>query len=132
MELWEKMMDPMRKAWSRVSTGIHIRKTGHVKLHRDVRKCEYEDVQILWDMLKKNEKGSEASKSPFGRKKVRFWDIINCAKRAPFICRSVINMFLLYFSSLLFQISAYFFTRQMIVNFFILLVSLIGTRLLIM
>ncbi|KAG5629610.1 hypothetical protein H5410_001327 [Solanum commersonii] len=89
MELWEKMMDPMRKAWSRVSTRIHIRKTGHVKLHRDVRKYEYEDVQILRDMLKKNEKGSDASKSPSGCKKVRFWDIIDWAKRAPFICRSV-------------------------------------------
>ncbi|XP_049400578.1 uncharacterized protein LOC125864595 [Solanum stenotomum] len=89
MELWEKMMDPMRKAWSRVSTRIHIRKIGHVKLHRDVRKCEYEDVQILWDMLKKNEKGSVASKSPSGRKKVQFWDIIDWTKRAPFICRSV-------------------------------------------
>uniref|UniRef100_M0ZJV1 Uncharacterized protein n=1 Tax=Solanum tuberosum TaxID=4113 RepID=M0ZJV1_SOLTU len=89
MELWEKMMDPMRKAWSRVSTRIHNRKTGHVKLHHDVRKCEDEDVQILWDMLKKNEKGSDVSKSPSGRKKVRFWDIINWAKRAPVICRSV-------------------------------------------
>ncbi|MCD7448432.1 hypothetical protein HAX54_041923 [Datura stramonium] len=88
MELWEKMMNPMRKAWNRVSTRIRIRKTGHVKLHRDVRKCEYEDVHILWDMLKKNET-RDATKSPSRRKKVRFWDIIDWAKRAPFICRSV-------------------------------------------
>lgn len=67
---------------------IYLLFIGHVKLHHDVRKCEYEDVQILWDMLKKNETG-DATKSPSGRKKVRFWDIIDWAKRAPFICRSV-------------------------------------------
>ncbi|KAF3642733.1 putative transcription initiation factor TFIID subunit 4b-like [Capsicum annuum] len=61
---------------------------GLVKLRRDVRKCEYNDVHILWDMLKKNET-VDAAKSHCGRKKVRFWDIINWAKRAPFICRSV-------------------------------------------
>ncbi|KAK4352191.1 hypothetical protein RND71_027709 [Anisodus tanguticus] len=53
---------------------------GLVKLHRDVRKCEYEDVNILWEMLKKNETG-DATKSAAGPKKVRFWDIIDWAKR---------------------------------------------------
>ncbi|KAJ8541181.1 hypothetical protein K7X08_001997 [Anisodus acutangulus] len=88
MELLDKMMDPMRKAWTRVSTRLRFRKNGLVKLHRDVRKCEYEDVHILWEMLKKNETG-DATKSAAGPKKVRFWDIIDWAKRAPFICRSV-------------------------------------------
>ncbi|KAM3237454.1 hypothetical protein P3S67_011868 [Capsicum chacoense] len=88
MVFWEKMVNPMRKAWSRFSTRIRFRKTGLVKLRRDVRKCEYNDVHILWDMLKKNET-VDAAKSHCGRKKVRFWDIINWAKRAPFICRSV-------------------------------------------
>ncbi|CAN4122577.1 unnamed protein product [Withania somnifera] len=90
MQLLEKMMDPMRKAWSRVFTRIR-RKTGHVKLRRDVRKCEYDDVHILWDMLKKNETetGDANTKPSAGHKKVRFLDIIDWAKRAPFICRSV-------------------------------------------
>lgn len=53
-----------------------------------MRKCEYEDVHILWEMLKRNETG-DATTSAAARKKVRFWDIFDWAKRAPFICRSM-------------------------------------------
>ncbi|OIT33073.1 hypothetical protein A4A49_24854 [Nicotiana attenuata] len=88
MELLDKMMVPMRKVWTKVSRRLRIRKNGLVKLRRDVRKCEYEDVHILWEMLKKNETG-DATTSAAARKKVRFWDIFDWAKRAPFICRSM-------------------------------------------
>ncbi|KAH6757321.1 hypothetical protein C2S53_020899, partial [Perilla frutescens var. hirtella] len=52
---WDKMVSPMRKVWVRLSRKISFRKTGLIKLHKDVRRCEYEDVHILWEMLQRNE-----------------------------------------------------------------------------
>ncbi|KAL5710057.1 hypothetical protein ACHQM5_020667 [Ranunculus cassubicifolius] len=44
MDLWQKIMVfPMRRVWCSVST----------RLHNDVQTCEYQDVQIMWEMLKK-------------------------------------------------------------------------------
>ncbi|KAK3029809.1 hypothetical protein RJ639_038251 [Escallonia herrerae] len=60
---------------------------GLVKLHHDVRTCEYEDVHVLWEMLKKNETG--IARSAVGRKQGQLWNIVNWAKRAPFFCHSV-------------------------------------------
>ncbi|KAL1540337.1 hypothetical protein AAHA92_24703 [Salvia divinorum] len=55
MNCWEKMAIPMRKVWVGVSRRFGLRKTGLIKLHKDVRTCEYEDIHILWDLLKRNE-----------------------------------------------------------------------------
>ncbi|KAG8377530.1 hypothetical protein BUALT_Bualt08G0042800 [Buddleja alternifolia] len=55
MELWDKMMIPMQKVWIKLSKRVGLHKTGLVKLRQDVRTCEYEDVHILWDMLKRND-----------------------------------------------------------------------------
>ncbi|KAG6434744.1 hypothetical protein SASPL_106386 [Salvia splendens] len=38
---------------------------GLIKLHKDVRTCEYEDVHILWDLLKRNE--ADLARSRKGR-----------------------------------------------------------------
>ncbi|KAL1546899.1 hypothetical protein AAHA92_23436 [Salvia divinorum] len=62
---WEKMVIPMRKVWGRVSRRFGFRKTGLIKLHKDVRTCEYEDVHILWDLLKRNE--ADLARSRKGR-----------------------------------------------------------------
>ncbi|XP_047968796.1 uncharacterized protein LOC125212623 [Salvia hispanica] len=55
MNCWEKMAIPMRKVWIGVSRRFGFRKTGLIKLDKDVRTCEYEDIHILWDLLKRNE-----------------------------------------------------------------------------
>ncbi|KAL3840474.1 hypothetical protein ACJIZ3_025065 [Penstemon smallii] len=80
---WDKMMYPMRKVWTKVSIRIGFRKTGLVKLRQDVRTCEYEDVHILWNMLKRNE--MDLSKS----RKKPFWKYVEWEKCAPLFCRSV-------------------------------------------
>ncbi|KAI3465275.1 hypothetical protein Pfo_021938 [Paulownia fortunei] len=82
MNWWDKMIIPMRKVWAKVSKRIGFRKTGLVKLRQDVRTCEYEDVHILWDMLKRNETNlTRSRKSPSWK--------FHWAKCAPLLCRSV-------------------------------------------
>ncbi|CAK9182849.1 unnamed protein product [Ilex paraguariensis] len=87
MEWWGKMVVPVRNVWIRVAKRLGIRKTGLVKLRHDVRTCEYEDVHVLWDMLKKNE--TEITRSAAGKKKGRAWSIANWARCAPFLYRGV-------------------------------------------
>ncbi|XP_042015459.1 uncharacterized protein LOC121763503 [Salvia splendens] len=55
MNCWAKIAIPMRKVWVGVSRRFGFRKTGLIKLDKDVRTCEYEDIHILWDLLKRNE-----------------------------------------------------------------------------
>ncbi|KAK3020742.1 hypothetical protein RJ639_047870 [Escallonia herrerae] len=68
------MVIPVQKVWVRVAKRLGIRKTGLVKLHHDVRTCEYEDVHVLWEMLKKNE--TEIARSAVGRKQGQLWNIL--------------------------------------------------------
>ncbi|KAF5740625.1 hypothetical protein HS088_TW11G00702 [Tripterygium wilfordii] len=77
MDWWDKMTLPMRRLWINVVTHLRIREKGLLKLRHDVRACEYEDIQIMWEMLQKHE--TELSQS-FGRKKKRsIWDFFGWA-----------------------------------------------------
>ncbi|KAJ1701625.1 hypothetical protein LUZ63_001404 [Rhynchospora breviuscula] len=46
----------MRRFWMGVAThlGLH-RTTGLGKLKKEVRTCEYSDVQVMWEMLSKSD-----------------------------------------------------------------------------
>lgn len=57
--------------------------TGLLKLRHDVRECEYEDVRILWELLKKNQ--SDMTNSTSKRSKRCFSKIIEWAKCAPLL-----------------------------------------------
>ncbi|KAK8988836.1 hypothetical protein V6N11_030210 [Hibiscus sabdariffa] len=37
------------------------RKSGLLKLQKDVRSCEYRDVQVMWEMLRRSEAEMEES-----------------------------------------------------------------------
>ncbi|OMO70725.1 hypothetical protein COLO4_28527 [Corchorus olitorius] len=61
-------------------------KIGLLKLRKDIRSCEYEDVRVMWEMLKRNE--TEMSRSPKRCKKRSLSNCLEWARRAPFLCRS--------------------------------------------
>ncbi|EHA8591964.1 hypothetical protein COCNU_contig69135671G000010 [Cocos nucifera] len=52
---WDRVAIPMRRVWINVATRIGIRKTGLRKLRKEVRTCEYEDVRVMWQMLRKTD-----------------------------------------------------------------------------
>ncbi|KAG6608437.1 hypothetical protein SDJN03_01779, partial [Cucurbita argyrosperma subsp. sororia] len=88
MEWWIKVASPLRRFTSRVASRLGYRKRGLLKLGRDVKACEYEDVHVMWEMLKRNE--TEAVGIPEGRrrKKRPIWNIFWWARSAPCIgCR---------------------------------------------
>ncbi|GER54139.1 ABC-2 type transporter family protein [Striga asiatica] len=53
MEWWRKMAFPVKKAWLVVSA--RKKGAGLLKLHDDIQTCGYEDVQIMWEMLRRSE-----------------------------------------------------------------------------
>ncbi|PSR99900.1 Cyclic pyranopterin monophosphate synthase [Actinidia chinensis var. chinensis] len=71
MKWWHKVVVPLQRVWIAVAKRVGIRKTGLVKLRHDVRTCEYEDVHVLWEMLKRN----ETEPAGPGTKKRHFWNI---------------------------------------------------------
>ncbi|KAL5699417.1 hypothetical protein ACHQM5_030326 [Ranunculus cassubicifolius] len=76
MDLWQKIMVfPMRRVWCSVSTRVKARKNGGglLKLHNDVQTCEYQDVQIMWEMLKKTTEPEVHT--PTKRKQKPFWRV---------------------------------------------------------
>lgn len=72
MEWLEKVLFPMRRAFIDLATRIRIRKSGGglLKLQNDVQRCGYEDVQVMWEMLKKTESPSSEKR---GRSLWRLW-----------------------------------------------------------
>ncbi|KAH7845461.1 hypothetical protein Vadar_002399 [Vaccinium darrowii] len=84
MGWWRKMVLPLRKIWIVVAKGVGIRKTGLVKLQQEVRTCEYNDVQVLWDMLNRNETELGGS----GTQNKQFGSISDWAGRIPYLSRN--------------------------------------------
>ncbi|KAL3617667.1 hypothetical protein CASFOL_037988 [Castilleja foliolosa] len=77
MEWWRKMVFPVRKAWVAVSARVKARKKGAglLKLHDDIQTCGYEDVQIMWEMLRRTE--SEVNSSSHHNKRKHRWFLRN-------------------------------------------------------
>ncbi|KAL0561933.1 hypothetical protein IC582_002378 [Cucumis melo] len=75
MELWHKMIFPVRRVWLAVSSRVRARKTGAglLKLHDDVETCGYEDVKVMWEMLRRSE--SELVSHQPKRKQRPFWRV---------------------------------------------------------
>ncbi|KAG5227779.1 MAGUK p55 subfamily member [Salix suchowensis] len=75
MDLWHKMIFPVRRVWLAVSARLKARKNGAnlLKLHNDVQTCGYEDVQVMWEMLRRSE--SELIASHPKRKQRPFWRV---------------------------------------------------------
>ncbi|ESR46858.1 hypothetical protein CICLE_v10002925mg [Citrus x clementina] len=88
MKLWDKMALPMRRVWNGVALRLGIRKSGLLRLRRDVRSCEYEDVRVMWEMLKRNE--PELARSPSRSKKRLCLNFFGWARSSctPHLCRS--------------------------------------------
>ncbi|KAJ8617084.1 hypothetical protein MRB53_013270 [Persea americana] len=87
MDWWQKVIFPMRKAWMAVSARVRARKNGGgiLKLHDDVRTCGYEDVQVMWEMLRRY----ETSELPHPPKRKRpFWRIFVWSSNAPSLSRT--------------------------------------------
>lgn len=58
--------------------------TGLLRLRHDVRACEYEDVHVMWEMLKRNETERYPEKSNKGP----FLNFFGWARCTPYLCRS--------------------------------------------
>ncbi|OWM70797.1 uncharacterized protein LOC116215154 [Punica granatum] len=82
LDCWDKMRVPLRNLWIDVATRLGVRNRGLLKLRQDVRRCEYDDVHVMWNMLKKNETEA-AALSPKRRKKRSFWSFFDWARCAP-------------------------------------------------
>ncbi|KAL3529014.1 hypothetical protein ACH5RR_008336 [Cinchona calisaya] len=57
MDLWQKMVFPVRRVWFGLSSRVKARKNGGglLKLRDDIQTCGYEDVQVMWEMLRRTE-----------------------------------------------------------------------------
>ncbi|GLJ24620.1 hypothetical protein SUGI_0470850 [Cryptomeria japonica] len=71
MERMKKVLFPVRKAILRHSSRFRPRKAGKgslVKLHKDVENCGYEDVQVMWEMLKQTDLLGKAQEEKYEQK----------------------------------------------------------------
>nr|XP_004487210.1 uncharacterized protein LOC101489986 [Cicer arietinum] len=74
--IWQTMIFPVRRLCLAISTRINHRKNGAglLKLQDDVQTCEYEDVQVMWEMLHKNET-QVTEHNHHKRKQLPFWRV---------------------------------------------------------
>ncbi|KAL8099114.1 hypothetical protein AgCh_031700 [Apium graveolens] len=72
MRLLKKMVCPVRKLLSAIATRVKSRKHGAsiLKLHDDIQTCGYQDIQVMWEMIRsESELNSQSSK----QKQKSFW-----------------------------------------------------------
>ncbi|KAG6472254.1 uncharacterized protein LOC122029877 [Zingiber officinale] len=51
MAWWARMVSPARRVCDGVAFRFGLRKSGLMRLRREVRTCEYEDVRVMWELL---------------------------------------------------------------------------------
>ncbi|XP_073269774.1 uncharacterized protein [Primulina huaijiensis] len=80
IEWWRKVVFPIKRAWSAVFSRVKEREkgVGLLKLHDDIQTCGYEDVQVMWEMLRPE---SEVMSLQAKRKHRWFWK--NFASSSP-------------------------------------------------
>ncbi|CAN6450708.1 unnamed protein product [Victoria cruziana] len=95
MDWWKKMVEAMRNVWFAVATRLRVRKrrgVGLLKLDKDVRSCGYEDVHIMWEMLRNSESHSATNHlhhqdvTTKRQRRRPIWKLIAWARRAPLLC----------------------------------------------
>ncbi|KAM7471605.1 hypothetical protein LguiA_009788 [Lonicera macranthoides] len=60
VDWWQKMVFPVRRVFvaaAAAAARVKSRKNGAglLKLHNDIETCGYEDVQVMWEMLRRTE-----------------------------------------------------------------------------
>ncbi|KAE8722916.1 putative Ribulose bisphosphate carboxylase/oxygenase activase, chloroplast precursor [Hibiscus syriacus] len=75
MDWWHKMVFPVRRFWFAVSSPLKARKngTGLLKLHDDIQTCGYQDVQVMWEMLRRSD--TDLIADNHRRKQRPFWRV---------------------------------------------------------
>ncbi|KAG5523182.1 hypothetical protein RHGRI_035111 [Rhododendron griersonianum] len=76
MDWWNKMVFPVRRVWVSVSARVKARKNGGglVRLHDDIQTCGYEDVQVMWEMLRRSDSDLTSNQTT-KRKQRPFWRV---------------------------------------------------------
>ncbi|KAB2060921.1 hypothetical protein F383_16795 [Gossypium arboreum] len=76
MDFWHKMIFPVRRFWFTVSSPLKARKNGAglLKLRDDIQTCGYQDVQVMWEMLRRSETEHHHHHHP-KRKQRPFWRV---------------------------------------------------------
>ncbi|KAB2082743.1 hypothetical protein ES319_A05G217900v1 [Gossypium barbadense] len=69
MNFVDKMSNGMRRVWTGLATRLGVRKSGLLKLQKEVSSCEYGDVHVMWELLRRSE--IEIGESPKRCKKRR-------------------------------------------------------------
>ncbi|KAI3412908.1 uncharacterized protein J3R85_016808 [Psidium guajava] len=87
MQCWDTFKHPLKNVWIGVATRLGMRKSGLLELRHDVKRCEYDDVHVMWEMLARNEK--EIAQLSRRIKKRSFWSIFGLARCAPNLRRRV-------------------------------------------
>ncbi|KAB2030273.1 hypothetical protein ERO13_D05G211800v2 [Gossypium hirsutum] len=83
MNFVDKMSNGMRRVWTGLATRLGVRKsgTGLLKLQKEVSSCEYGDVHVMWELLRRSE--IEMGESPKRCKKRRLTKCFQW-RRSPF------------------------------------------------
>ncbi|KGN58642.1 uncharacterized protein LOC101215661 [Cucumis sativus] len=57
MGFWHQMIFPVRRVWLAVYGRLKARRNdeGLLKLHDDVETCGYQDVKVMWEILRRSE-----------------------------------------------------------------------------
>ncbi|XAR67812.1 hypothetical protein NMG60_11002730 [Bertholletia excelsa] len=76
IEWWQRMVFPVKRVWVALATRVKAPKNGEglLKLRDDIQTCGYEDVQVMWEMLKRTD--SELMSGHHTKRKNRsFWRV---------------------------------------------------------
>ncbi|KAL6972930.1 hypothetical protein U1Q18_027104 [Sarracenia purpurea var. burkii] len=75
MDWCHKMVFPVRRVWAAVAGQFKAPKNGAglLKLRHDIQTCGYEDVQVMWEMLRSSDSDLVSNRTKHKRRP--FWRI---------------------------------------------------------
>ncbi|MED6107293.1 hypothetical protein PIB30_012689 [Stylosanthes scabra] len=74
MDIWRKMIIlPVRRVWRALYARLKSTKNGLLKLEDDVQTCEYQDIQVMWEMLTRTDTHTHHTHN---NKQHSFWRVL--------------------------------------------------------
>ncbi|KQK23020.1 uncharacterized protein LOC100830796 [Brachypodium distachyon] len=68
---WDRVVLPVRRVWLGVASRFGVRQSGLWRLRQEVSTCEYEDVQVMWEMLSRTTPAPPATARPRAHSRFR-------------------------------------------------------------
>ncbi|KAK9165946.1 hypothetical protein Scep_001137 [Stephania cephalantha] len=84
MEWWDRANNTLMRVWIGLAGRLGLRNSGLLKLRKDIRMCEYDDIHVMWEMLQRSDADPSSPRKQGRMRRFLLWRMFVCS---PYLAR---------------------------------------------